>query len=297
MVFGAISTGYTAVFGKDLGGIDHWPDSIRYIEDDSGKKVFIIRGIYNEEKKWDFWPQKGNSLMKRIKKFSDTDSLAIDIENLEAWFFTEKTPEEMLGLFKTLSIYTGFVPTFSELSARDCVSPKFDSSYFEEKSRFEIEGVGHLIEVPAEREKAKLHLRYAPQNYKAFQTNSVHELSVQYEEKTGFGISTCEVDSIPYSLLNAYSSYRKPDYAVGEYEIGVVGVAKLNETREHCKGHMEKALRIYNPAGECIWKTEEGLHGAQGVWARDLDNDGIWELLVLASDHGTRRLVVFGKSN
>lgn len=280
---------------RDLGDIKHWPKSIRHVEDSEGKAAFIVSGIYRDEERWNYWSDKGNWLMWKLKKFAATDSLAVDTEKGEARFYTQKSPEELLGVFRTISIFSGFVPTMSELRARDYQSSEFDPGYFEVKARYDIQGVGRIVNVPCVGQKSELRIRFVQSRYTPFQSNATYELIVAGKSDR-IEFTMCAADSIPYSLLAAYE-YSTPNFAEGEFIAGEVGVAKLNETREHCKGHMEHALRIYNREGEYIWFTEDGLHGARGVWSRDLNGDGAWELLVLADDHGSRRLVVYGRAD
>lgn len=282
---------------KSLPGIEHWPGSIRYVESLEGKRAFVVSGIYDgQPEKWQ-GEQGYNWAMRRMKIWADTDSLAIDEVSRKAWFFTESTPEEFLGRFKKVSIFSGCIPTYDELAARDFESTQNDREYFEIIRQFEVKGVGHLIDVPNACGETSLTFAFVQARYTPFKSNAVFEYKISSEPSGDIALTVCPGDSIPYSLLSVFSSFRRPDFAVGTFKAGEPGVAKLNETHEHCKGHMENALRLYNGFGEYFWIYEAGLNGAQGIWAKDITGDGVDELFVLADDHGSVRIVVFGKAN
>jgi hypothetical protein len=281
---------------KALSGIEHWPDSIRYVESAEGNRAFVVSGIYDgEPEKWK--RERGyNWTMRRLKIWSATDSLAINEGTREAWYFTESTPLEFLGKFKKISIYSGCIPTYEELTARDYESSQLERGLFEMIGQYDVHGVGHLIDVPSACGESSLTFVFVQARYTPFETNAVIEYTFSGGPSGDISLTVCQGDSIPYSLLSVYS-YRKPDYAVGSFRANDTGVAKLIETHEHCQGHMENALRLFDGKGEYYWINEGGLHGARGVWAKDITGDGVDELFVLADDHGSERVVVFGKAN
>lgn len=275
-------------------GVVRWPTSVRYMESASGAKAFVIDGIY--EPKTDVWTSghDANWVMRRLKIFAETDSLAINEGSHEAWFFTEKTPEEFLGSFDKIATFSGCIPQLEELIARDWIGEKFDAGAYVKIGQYEIVSSGGLLYAPSECDSSELRLVFLGPKYVPFRTNSTQVVLVSGDLGGTVQVDTRQGEDVPYSIVSAYSTSRTPDFASVRLVGGGRGVAKLNETREHCKGHMEHALRIYNAAGSYIWLAEEGLHGAWGLWARDLNADGVDELLVIAEDHGNRRLIVYG---
>jgi hypothetical protein len=165
-----------------------------------------------------------------------------------------------------------------------------------ECGRFWLEEKGSLVRVSSDCGGDTLKLVFLRQNNVPFGSCATFESIVSADADGDIQFASCAGDSIPYAILSAYSSFSPPDFAITHLVSGEEFVAKLTETHEHCMGHMENTLRIYNAAGKSIWKAETGLYGAMGVWARDLDRDGVDELLVLADDHGARRLIVFERS-
>lgn len=79
------------------------------------------------------------------------------------------------------------------------------------------------------------------------------------------------------------------------YDKGKEGYLQLNKATAYCMCHDSYMVRIYNSKGKFIWQSHYGMHSRIMPVVKDLDNDGIDEIIIYAQNMG--RVHVFQKEN
>lgn len=272
-------------------GVEPWPSLVEYRGQAGDRHVYGIRGLYKEESRW---LRHTNKVARMFDQFTDTDSLAVDAESKTAWLVTRRNPETVSELIDWLSSFNSWVPTWAELLARDKLSPNADDRLFELVANREFKDTdrGLVFMNQVGEESAPFVLRFRSAFWQG-ERIPAYRLRVDHSPTEGYAFSLVSADSVAEEIASLYLSKPIQTEAIVGVSSGERGIARLNETASHCKCGMNQALRIYDEAGNCIWKAEGDIYGRAGVWAHDFDRDGVEELVVLSQMHSEPRVLVF----
>jgi len=169
----------------------------------NGDKAFVISGIFETISDALTSRDNANWVMRRLKVFAESDSLAIDNNLNEACFFTEMTPEEFLGSFDKIATFSGCIPQFEELVARDWISDEFDPRAYVQIGQYEILSPGGLLHAPSECDSNELELVFLAEKYVPFDSNSTRAVLVSGNPEGVVRIDTRPGDDVPFSILSA----------------------------------------------------------------------------------------------
>jgi hypothetical protein len=272
-------------------GVEPWPSLVEYRGKIGDCHVYGIRGLYKDESRW---LRHTNKVARMFDQFTDTDSLAVDAESKTAWLVTRRNPGTVHELIDWLSSFNSWVPAWAELLARDKRSPNADDHLFELVANREFKDIdGGLVFMNQMGEGSDPFVLRFRNAFWQGEKIAAFRLGVERSPTEGYVFTLVLADSVAQEVTSIYQSKPIQTETTVDVPSGRRGVARLNETTAHCKCGMNQALRIYDEAGECIWKAEGDIYGRAGVWAHDLNRDGVEELVVLSQMHSEPRVLVF----
>ncbi|MFH1314020.1 MAG: hypothetical protein ABIJ00_12455, partial [Candidatus Eisenbacteria bacterium] len=221
--------------------------------------------------------------------------LAVDLD-LDGCTLSITTRDEFKDwqrVFDEEARWSGTLPYWEELLARDLKSPHFSASLFS------LRGV---IDVPKRSDGL---LSYGepgdPQHTVTFysfvggegRTAGIQRFSLESTDGTYTLTALASPERVPWEEME--SLRKKPSSEVTvRLPDGVLGKARLNRLTAYCMCHDRLALRIYDGSGQCVWEDTSSLHGYCLAWSADFRKDGVDEIVVFQDDHGSASLLVFG---
>ncbi len=272
--------------------VEQWPSSVSLLNETDNGNTFEIRGLYGNAAEWSRF---SNRVARMFDKFAATDSLVVDTQSGYAYLTTLQSRLELRELVDWLAQYTGYVPTWAELVARDNRSDNFDRSLYRLLCHYETRGLesGYRHCGAAVTYDGTVELRFYDNPHPAGSVRS-YLLKVGWNRNTGPTLDFSLADSLSRKDLYALDDFTEPAQSRLLLAEGAEGVVRLNESTAHCKGEMRYSLRVLDPTGLSVWAAEEDIYGRCGVWAADLSGNGEDEIVVMAHEHGRVHVFVYG---
>ncbi len=268
------------------------PSAVSLVTESGDSFTYSIQGLYGDASKWSKF---SNRVARMFEQFSATDSLVVDLQSGRAYLTTLRSHAELGELVDWLAQFTGYVPTWEELQARDSRSDSFERSRYKLLCHYETRairyGYWHCGTSVTDSGTVELHFYDNPQPPG---TVGSYLLQIGWNNGTGPAVSFTLADSLSRADMYQLDGYTEPLQSLLVMSPGAEGVVRLNKATAHCKGEMRYSLRVYEAAGKSIWVAEEEIYGRCGVWAVDLNGDGEDEVVVMAHEHGRVHVFVYG---